>query len=343
MKQSVPVTALWKRERQGLPFIGHSFARSIFVALFTFAGFSLCAVSATGADLQNRTLKLTLGFTPNGVPVIEQGVWKKTSQPIFTDSLASDSLADWLPEKFIPAELPPIDWQLSEDFHFYRAEASSDRLNGLRLTWVVELARLSPTFRMKIRMENTSNQSLGIKWFPAWNANWQMGDQAEWVKWWNALSYRPMVKELGDQTKVTLGSHLHSSNGLDEGNNPYWVVGGAQQRTFFALEWCGGWEAKLRSENRTLSFAVRLPQNDTQLQLLPGEVIEGPTLWVTPTIASEEALHRREWMYQRRLMSRRLYRVPPPFFPLNYNSYYATFSELSAKFLRRQIDAMDDY
>ena len=335
--------ALLKRVKRGINFTCHSFERRFFVALFTFACFSLCAVSANGADLQNKAIKLTLGFTPNGVPVIEQGTWKKTGQAVFTDNLASDTLDDWVPEKFIPAELPPVDWQLSESFTFYRAEATRDMLNGLRLTWVVELARTSAIFRMKIRMENTGNQSLGIKWFPTWNANWQMGEQAEWVKWWGALTYAPTVKDLAGQTKVTLGSHLHSSNGFDEGSNPYWVVGGAEQRTFFALEWCGGWEAKLQSENRTLSFSVRLPPNDTQLQLSPGEVIEGPTLWVTPTIAAEEALHRRDWMYQRRVMSRRLYRVPPPAFPLNYNSYYATFSELSGKFLRRQIDVMDDY
>jgi hypothetical protein len=193
MNQAVQGKTLLKRFTQHLRFSGHSFARGVFVALFTFACFSLSAISAQGADLQNKIIKLTLGFTPNGVPVIERGIWKKNGQPVFTDNLASDTLEEWIPEKFIPAELPPIEWQISEDFNFVRAEASRYLLNGLRVTWIVELTRTSSMFRMKMRLENTKAQSLGIKWFPTWNANWQMGNQAEWLKWWSALSYQPNV------------------------------------------------------------------------------------------------------------------------------------------------------
>jgi hypothetical protein len=343
MNQTVQVKTLLKKAAQRLRFPRHSFAKSVFIALFTIACFSFSALSAQGAELQNKIIKLTLGFTPNGLPVIEQGIWKKTGQPVFTDSLASDTLDEWIPEKFIPAELPPIDWQISEDFNFARAEASRDLLNGLRITWIVELTRTNSMFRMKMRLENTGTQPLGIKWFPTWNANWQMGNQAEWLKWWSALSYLPNVKDMKGEGKVTLGSHLHSSDSVFDGETPYWVVGGKDQSTFFALEWCGGWEAKLRAGNGTFAFAVRLPQDDTQLQLTAGETIEGPTLWVTPTLAGTEAFHRRDWMYQRRVMSRRLYHVPPPAFPLNYNNYYATFSKLDGNFLQRQVDAMAAY
>src|ERR1051325_1916413 len=320
-------------------------ARRVFTVFLPFACFFLCGVSATGADLQNKTLKLSLGFTANGVPVITQCVWKKTGQAVFTDNLASDSLVDWVPDKFIPDELPPIDWRFSDDYNFSRAEATRDLLNGLRLTWVVELARSSATFRMKVRMENIGDQALGVKWLPTWNADWQMKDKAEWVKWWGALSYAPTQRGLTDRGReeITLGSHLHSSDDLLEGENPYWVVGGKEQRTFFALEWCGGWEARLRADPGTFSFDVRLPPDETQVQLPPGGAIEGPALWVTPTIAPEEALHRHEWMVQRRLLSRTLYRLRQPPFPLNYNSYYATFSEIDGPFLRRQIELMDGY
>jgi hypothetical protein len=343
MNQAVTIQIPSKRFPQFLRFPAHFFSRSVFMALLTIACFSLTALPAEGADLQNKIIKLTLGFTPNGVPVIEQGVWKKTGQPVFTDNLASDTLDEWVPEKFIPAELPPIDWQLSENYNFVRAEASRELLNGLRLVGIVELARTSPMFRLKMRVENSSTQSMGIKWFPTWNANWQMGNQAESLKWWNALSYTPNQKDIKDDGKVTLGSHLHSSDNVFEGETPYWIVGGKDQSTFFALEWCGGWEARLRANKGLFSFAVRLPQDDTQLQLAAGESIEGPTLWVTPTLAGFEALHRRDWMYQRRVMSRRLYHVPPPAFPLNYNNYYATFSELDGNFVERQVAAMGQF
>lgn len=343
MNQAVAVPTPSKRFTQSLRFSARFFTRSIFMALLAFAGFSLAALPAEAADLQNKIIKLTLGFTPSGVPVIEQGVWKKTGQPVFTDNLASDTLDEWVPEKFIPAELPPIDWQFSESYNFVRAEASRDLLNGLRLVWIVELARTSPMFRLKMRVENTNSQSIGIKWFPTWNANWQMGNQAESLKWWNALSYAPNEKDVRSDGKVTLGSHLHSSDNVFEGEMPYWMVGGKDQSTFFALEWCGGWEARLRAGNGIFSFVVRLPQEDTQLQLAAGKSIEGPILWVTPTLAGSEALHRRDWMYHRRVMSRRLYHVPPPSFPLNYNNYYATFSELDGSFVERQVGAMDSY
>src|SRR5215208_3262954 len=123
MNQAAALQTPSKRFTQALRFPAHSFTRSVFMALLAFVGFSLAALPAEGADLQNKIIKLTLGFTPSGVPVIEQGVWKKTGQPIFTDNLASDTLDEWVPEKFIPAELPPIDWQLSENYNFVRAEA----------------------------------------------------------------------------------------------------------------------------------------------------------------------------------------------------------------------------
>jgi hypothetical protein len=341
MNQAAPTSI--KRFARDVGLSRPSVIRSVLIALFTFSCFSLSALPAQGAELQNKILKLTLGFTPNGVPVVEQGVWKKTGQPVFTDTLASDTLDDWVPEKFIPAQLPPIDWQFSEDYNFLRAEARRELLNGLRLVWIVELGRSSSSFRLKMRLENGNTQTLGIKWFPTWNANWQMGNQAERLKWWSALSYLPNEKEVKSDGKVVLGSHLHSSDNVFEGEMPYWVIGGKDQLTFFALEWCGGWEARLRANSGTFSFAVRLPQDDTQLQLAAGETIEGPALWVTPTIAGSEALHRRDWMYQRRVMSRRLYHVPPPAFPLNYNNYYATFSELDGNFIQRQVEAMDGY
>lgn len=343
MNQAVRAETLLKKFAQSPAFPRHHFAKSLFVMLFAFACFSFSTLSVQGADLENKTIKLTLGFTPNGIPVIEKGVWKKTGLPVFTDNLASNSLYDWIPEKFIPSELAPGDWQISEDASFIRAEASRDLLSGLRITWIVELTKMNSIFRMRMRLENTNTQILGIKWFPTWTANWQMGNQAESIKWWSALSYTPNVKVMGDDGKVNLGSHLHSSDSVFDGETPYWVVSGKDQSTFFALEWCGGWEAKLRATNGTFSFAVRLPQDDTQLQLGAGETIEGPTLWVTPSLAGTEALQRRDWMFQRRVMSRRLYHVPPPAFPLNYNNYYATFSLLDGNFVQRQVDHMNSY
>ncbi len=317
--------------------------RKTIFSLLTLLCLFTVAVSANAEELKNKRLSLTLGFTPSGVPTIESAVWLRDGQVIFRDSHISDSLENWVPDKFIPDSLPPITWQLSSDKDFYRAEAFRDLRDGLRITWIVELPYMGAIFRMKMRMENGGHESLGVKWFPAWNGNWNMGSSAQWVKWWGALDFAPHQKGMNGNAEVFFGSHLHSSTDEGIGVNPFWVVGGGEQRTYFALEWCGGWEASLRGNSGVLSFNVRLPQEDTQLKLAPGEVIEGPTLWVTPTTATAETFNRNQWMFQRRIMSRRLYEGPVPSFPLTYNNWYATFSEISGDFLRQQVEAMDDY
>ncbi|MEW6127185.1 MAG: alpha-galactosidase [Acidobacteriota bacterium] len=303
--------------------------------------FSPIAVQAE--ELSNKKLCLTLGASPNGIPVIEKAVWSRTQQPIFTDTMASDDLNNWVPEKFIPHSPSPISWQLSSDKNFYRAQATRELNDGLRLTWIVELARVGAIFRTKVRMENGGYQALGIKWFPGWHANWQMNDQPESVRWWTALSFEANEKALNNRTHISFGSHLHSSDGFYEAVNPYWVIKGSEQQTFFGIEWCGGWEATLTGNTQGVAFNVRLPQAETQLNLAPGEAIEGPALWVTPTTTTTDALNRQSWMFQRGIVSRRLYGGPQPSFPLNYNYWYATFSEITGAFLHRQVEAMDDY
>jgi hypothetical protein len=320
-----------------------AFGRKAAFCLLTLLCFFTLAVSANGEELKNKRLSLTLGFTTKGVPAVEKAVWLRDGQVIFTDTLTSDSLENWVPDKFIPDSLPPIAWQLSSDNNFYRAEAFRDLRDGLRITWIVELPLMGSTFRLKVRIENAGHETFGVKWFPSWNGNWQMGNSAEWVKWWGALDFKQNQKNLSGNAEVSFGSHLHSSTDEGIGVNPFWVVGGGEQRTYFALEWCGGWEASLKGNSGTFAFNVRLPQEDTQLKLAPGEAIEGPTLWVTPTTATDEAFNRNQWMFQRRIMSRRLYEGPVPSFPLIYNNWYATFSEVDGNFLRRQVESMDDY
>jgi alpha-galactosidase len=344
MNKPVRILALLKRCTQDLHSPLRSFERTARVTLITFAWFSFFVVSANGADLQNYTISLKLGFTPSGTPLIEKAVWLKTGEAVFVDTLASDSLQNWVPEKFIPESLPPVDWSISSDANFYRGEVTRELRNGLRLTWIVELAKTGATFRLKMRMHNSSNEALNIKWFPTWNANWEMDTAAQWVKWWQALSYTQDAKDLSSNGNVTLGSHLHSSDFLDEGANPYWVVGGETKRMFFGLEWCGGWEATMSGQNGAFSFNVRLPQNETQLELEPDGAIEGPTLWVTPTTHLDEPMNRRSWMLQRRAIAKRLYRGSPPrTFPLTYNTWYASEFDVDGNFLQRQIDALEPY
>ena len=299
--------------------------------------------TAAGAELMNDATKLTLGFTPSGVPAIEKAEWLATGEVIFTDAMTADSLDRWIPDKYIPASLAPTTWRLRSGSTFHRGEATLELLNGLRMTWIVELARSEATFRLRVRLRNTSDAPLGIKWFPTWNGDWQMQDGEQWVQWWRALSFGQSVKRWSGNEQVVLGSHLTSSDYLDNGENPYWVVGGNRKRTFFALEWCGGWEATIKNTDGAFQFNVRLPQAETQLTLLPDEVIDGPILWVTPTTGLDEAQSRQAWMARRRALGQIIFGGPEPSFPLTYNTWYTTYGNVNRKYLRKQIEAMEPF
>ena len=304
---------------------------------------AFAAASAEAAELANEKMRLTLGFTPSGVPVIENAGWTETGELIFTDSMAADNLDKWIPEKYIPATLPPSYWRLRSGLTFHRGEATLELLNGLRMTWIVELARDEAIFRLRVRMQNLSDAPIGIKWYPAWNGEWQMGDGAQWVKWWRALSYGQSSSSLTGAQSLLLGSHLTSSDYLDNGENPYWVVGGDQARTYFALEWCGGWEAGLKRQANALHFNVRLPQAEAQLTLLPGETIDGPALWVTPTMGADEAKSRQSWMARRQALGRIIFGGPIASFPLAYNTWYTTYGNVNRKFLQKQLQEIAPY
>lgn len=307
----------------------------------------LCgAASAYGAELNNGTVKLTLGLTPGGVPLIERAEWVATGEPIFVAPTTMDTLDLWVPDKFIPSQLPPVSWRVKSGYTFHRGEVTRELLNGMQATWIVELANGGSTFRLRVRLKNSSGAPLGVKWFPIWNGEWQMGDGAQSVRWWRALSYGQNSSPLTADESLMFGSRLHSSNFLDEGAYPYWVVSGGASRTYFALEWCGGWEALVKGGNGNtgiLNFNVRLPQAETELTLTPGESVEGPALWVTPTNGLDEARSRSAWMAERSALGQALYGGPAPSFPLTYNTWNTVFSELTRKFLKKQIAQMGAY
>jgi alpha-galactosidase len=232
---------------------------------------------------------------------------------------------------------------VTEGTHFITAEATRDLAQGMRITWILDLANQGPLFRLHVRLENLGQESQSVNWFPSWKANWDVNNEAQWVRWWQALRYARTEQSLTADQRIKLGSRLHSSDAHEDGVNPYWIVGGKNSRLYFALEWCGGWDAKLSGIDNGFSFSVRLPPEETQLTLDAGEAIEGPALFVTPTAEPDEMNNRYVWMIERKTLGKNLYGGPPTFFPLTYNHWYSAGFDVDASFLQRQVAAMQPY
>ncbi|UCH33183.1 MAG: hypothetical protein JSV65_11400, partial [Armatimonadota bacterium] len=321
--------------------------REVLSPIFCLA-FLIAATGANGVTLDNGTIRLRLGIGADATPVIEDAVWAGTQQPIFTGAGAG-GLRAWAPEGLMPSDAArgAAQWRVSEDAVFQRAEADRDLADGLRLTWVVELAKHGSLFRMSARMSNEGAAAQAIEWFPCWSARWTAPRGFESLKWWNALSYAEVERPLAPGEELRLGSRLHSSDpeSRKDAVNPYWVLAGPGGRLHFGLAWCGGWAATLRREGDAFAFDVRLPPEETELVLQPGDFITGPVLSVTATAEPDEMHARANWMRQRAALAQALYGGPEPAFFLTYNHWYSTGwnNAVTATFLRPQAAAMDPY
>jgi alpha-galactosidase len=194
-------------------------------------------------------------------------------------------------------------------------------------------------------MKNRGADPLSVKWFPAWSGNWAVSDGAKWARWWRSLEFQPSEADLTTTGQIKLGSRLHSSDTTENGVNPYWIIGTNGARLYFGLQWCGGWDTKLEgtADGKGLAFSIRLPPDETQLELKPGDTVDGPAVLITPTNELDEINNRAAWMAQRRALAHILYGGPLPSFPLTYNHWYATRFDVDPDFLNRQLEAMAPY
>jgi hypothetical protein len=308
----------------------------------------LLLVSTAGAaDLANKTLRLELGVNSSGLPAITQGVWSATNRTAFTNVDASD-LSAWLPEALIPPDglkVKPDPWKVTQSDGFIVGEACGSLAGGLKITWVVELSKYGSLFRVHVRLANKGEMSQPVDWFPAWTGTWQAPDGADWIRWWEPLTFNKTEQQLAAVGKVKLGSHLQSSDlNTDENSaNPYWVVGGKTTRFYFGVEWCGGWALKAQSADNGFAFLVRLPPGETQLVLGPGESINGPALLVMPTTVVDDTDSRSAWISRQTILANILYQGPRTSFPLTYNHWSSVEFDVDANFLRQQIAAMGPY
>lgn len=306
---------------------------------------SAASAQETSQELSNDTLRLRLAVTPEGIPVIQEAQWTATGETAFRDLGTPGGFGTWLPDALIPApgQNPLPAWIVTEGEDFTTAEATCDLARKLRITFVVELPRQGRLIRLHIRLTNRGKKSQPVESFPAWAGNWSLDGQSAWARWWDSLQYNPNQQSLTPDAKIRLGSTLHSSDEMDGGVNPYWIVGSQGSRIYFGLQWCGGWSAKLQGVDNGFSFSASLPSDETQLVLNGGETVDGPVLMVTPVIATDDADSRALWMRERLALGQKLFGGPPPSYQLTYNSWYAIRQQVDDNFLNSQIAAMAPY
>ncbi|MCP4643388.1 MAG: hypothetical protein GY851_23275, partial [bacterium] len=307
--------------------------RGLTALLTVYAGM----VMADEMELDNGTLELELDVA-RGESRIAEAEWVESDRPVFQCKSTDASAMPFNGEK-------PGPWARVEDDVFLAAESSQTLEGGIEATRWVGLAKSGSLFRTQVRMTNTGVTPRSIPWFPVWTGALDIRGGANRVYWWRALSFAPDERVLGDKEPWTLRSRLHSSDVRQskDGVNPYWVVEGDACRLYFSLDWSGGWEAELRKVRGGIALNVRLPENETQLVLAPGETIAGPVLTVTATTETGERESRANWMRQRAALAKALYKGPEPAYPFTYNHWYTTRFDVDADFLKRQVAGMEPY
>jgi hypothetical protein len=287
--------------------------------------------------LSNEIVTVDLAATVQGIPFIASCSWDYDG----LDAWRTKTPQQW--DGWPALEMGALRVEIDSDELVKRATMARTAVNGVAVSWIVELVNDTAIVRLHARFENTGDAPVTVPSFPIWTGNWTVPGASR-ITWWNALSYEPVTQGIGGEVSLTMGSRLHSSDTrLSDGVNPYWQIANDVGQLYFALEWCGGWEAGLDARGDTLGFRWLLPEKETQLTLEPGEAIDGPILCVTPTRGDSEALCRQSWLEQRVRYATQRYRGPVPRYVFTYNHWYTTRFDLTADFVNRQAKLAPDF
>ena len=127
----------------------------------------LCA-TANAAQLNNGVVKLELGESAEGIPVIVSGSWVQSGESFLTDDGSIREMQSWIPAELVKADSPPSGWTIKQGRTFLHAEASRELVNGLKMTWVVDLLKQCSLFQLSVRISNQGMDDQNIDWFPSW-------------------------------------------------------------------------------------------------------------------------------------------------------------------------------
>ncbi len=295
--------------------------------------------------MKNSLISLSLDDEIGALPFIRNAVWTDSQQPVFE---AKGGDGDALPHSFFPVERVS-EWENDTGEPFHSARRTVVTATGMLAERTVELHHTRPVLRTRVSLHNPTDQEVDVPWFPIFHGNWSMPTRECWVRWWKALSYERCQQPVSAET-VALGSFLHSSDARYDatsergtGTMPYWMIGHRRGRLFFGLAWSGGWKASIGIEEDRLRISAHLPDEESQLNIRPGETVDGPMLYVYCTRETEDARARETFMEQREQLAQELYGGPTPQLPLVWNHWYSCRFDFDCEYFLKQADAMDEY
>jgi alpha-galactosidase len=323
------------------------------VLLFPITLFSITLVQCRGLEesvkLKNDEFCLELEINNHGIPFIKNGYWRDNDQVAFYAIDSNTTLQDWLPQDLFSSDivkksLSETVWQIEKSIEFSKATAEMT-IDQLKVTWVVELPNFGSLFRMYVLLSNNGNKDIPIDWFPIWSSSLNLSSEnIKTLSYWHPLTYQPKTDSLKKDYTKTLYSNVYSSDSHGEDSFlPYWRIEDKINSLSYSLSWSGGWEAEISANQDSIGIRVKLPSEETQLKLLPGETIEGPIMNVFADHHTNTIDWRKNWLTQRERLSNKLFKKPENWQPLIYNHWYAVRFNLSSDFINKQLEAMDPY
>ncbi len=309
---------------------------TLFVFFFVF-----CCSASHAQSLQNKSMQLDLGFSPGGAPQIHRAVSLEDGRVIFEQRSPCVFMENWGPQELDVLTGKPSCKPASDDL-FERARLSVELENGLCRTHVVELAKKGTLCRIYMVVENASEGPIHVDWYPVWKTTWDIPG-SQWMKSWDALTYKPFQRKLHVDAQTMLGSRVHSSDRRPDGQVPCWIVGGNDVWLNFSLEWCGGWKAELSKNDDGVEWSVWLPQEETRLVLGPGETVTGPVITIVATSEKSERAHRAEWVKQRAELAQKRFGGPKHEYMLVWNHWYSIEFAVDQTYLVNQLPLLNDF
>jgi len=293
-----------------------------------------CKNNRKSVVLQNDLIALTVSFSDNNFPFIEKSRFKNSPyREIQSHTL--DRKFNHFSKKITINQTVFYD---SGSFKTLEIKGFND---SLEYTWIFKLLEKTCSFSSQLTIKNNGASLINFEQYPILSQLLLAENNLDQLKFWKSLSLKPVVKELSDDGNISVSSAMYSSEAPNE--LPYWEISGKQVSLFYGLFWSGGWKADFNKLANGVHLSVYLPENETQLTLLPNEEIAGPEIMTTISDKTSEMQRRQTWLTDRENWVKALFQKPEPSYPLIYNSWYAVELNLSKEFIINQLKAMKPF
>ncbi len=299
----------------------------------------------SNAFIDNKSVTINLDFDNSEMPIIQSIKWNNKNT-VIKNIVSTDATANWIKQLTgAKGKVLSNGWNISSDSIYYKATAGFS-IKPFYIELNVKLLKQSSYICYYYTIKNESNTAQKVIQFPIFFGSFKISDEKNMLKWWEALTYTPISDTITTSTNIALHSRIHSSDSYKgvRGNLPFWQIRNSQGNIFFALAWCGGWQANFTcNEGNNLIMNVSLPEPETQLTLQPNESISGPKLFISPIAEPNEMLARSQWFAIWQNLANASYNASAVHFPLIYSQCIENDTLPLAEYVRNQLKAMNNY